>query len=64
MHVRAHRLRRDNHTLHMPKWFTGIVDCAPIRVHMPARSKQAKQLYYGKYKCAVLKVRLQITFSS
>lgn len=57
------RLRHDNHSIFFPKEVTGIVDCAPIRVGNPRRSRASRKLYQPKYKYAVLKLQIVISFT-
>ena len=52
------RLLSNNHSVFFPKNVTGIVDCAPIRVTKPRRSRANRKLYQPKYKSAVLKIQL------
>ena len=39
------RYHRDNHSAFFPKGVTGIIDCAPVRVVKPRRSRPSKKLY-------------------
>ena len=55
------RLDHDNHSLFFPRSVTGIVDCAPIRVQTPKRSRASRKLYQPKYGYAVLKVQVVIS---
>ena len=57
------RLRHDNHSVFFPKDVTGIVDCAPIRIGNPRRSRASRKLYQPKYKYAVLKLQIVISFT-
>lgn len=42
---------------------TGIVDCAPIRVVNPKRSRASRKLYQPKYGHAVLKIQIIVSFT-
>ena len=45
------RYHKDNHSAFFPKGVTGIIDCAPIRVAKPRRSRPSKQLYQVRTSC-------------
>ena len=57
------RLHSNNHSIFFPKNVTGIVDCAPIRVTKPRRSRANRKLYQPKYKGTVLKIQLVCSFT-
>lgn len=42
------RLLPNNHCFHFPKWITGIIDCAPIRIRTPGRSQASKRVFQSK----------------
>jgi hypothetical protein len=52
-----------NHSAFFPLNVTGIVDCAPIRVAKPKRSRPSRKLYQPKYKHAVLKIQVIISLT-
>ena len=57
------RLLSNNDSIVFPKNVTGIVDCAPIRVTKPRRSRANRKLYQPKYKGTVLKIQLVCSFT-
>ena len=45
------RLHRDNHSAFFQTGVTGIIDCAPVRVVKPRRSRPSKKLYQVRKPC-------------
>ena len=52
-----------NHSKFFPLNVTGIVDCAPIRVAKPKRSRASRKLHQPKYAHAVMKIQVIISLT-
>jgi len=58
------RLKSNNHSIFFPeRQVTGIIDCAPIRLVTPGKSDARRKLYQPKYKFAVYKIQVIISFT-